>query len=54
MSKSGNGFAWVVVKLEGIREPRDPGKGTRGHPEGFVVMKDPPIVWCECGGAVCG
>ena len=54
MSESGNGFGWVVVELKGVCEPSDPGKGTRGNPEGFVVVKDPPVVGCECGGAVCG
>ena len=54
MSESGNGFGWVVVELKGVWEPRNSGKSTRGNPEGFVVMKDPPIVGCECGGAVCG
>ena len=52
MSKSGNGFGWVVVKLKRVREPGDPSKGTRGNPEGFVVVEDPPVVGCECCGVV--
>ena len=54
MSESVNGTGWVVVELKGVREPSDPSEGTCGNPEGFVVVKDPPVVECECGGAVCG
>ena len=52
MSKSGSGFGWVMVKLKGVWEPRGPSKGTRRDPEGFVVVKDPPIIGCEGGRAI--
>ena len=52
MSKSGDGFGMIMVKLKGVWKPRGPSKGTRRDPEGFVVVEDPPIVGCEGGGAI--
>ena len=52
VSKSGNRFGVVVVKLKCVWEPSGPSKGASGDPEGFVVVEYPPIVRCEDGGAI--
>ena len=52
MSKSGDGFGLVLVELKGVWESSGSCKGTRGDPEGFLVVENPSVVGCEVGRAI--
>ncbi len=54
MSKSGDGFGLVLVELKGVWESSGSCKGTRGDPEGFLVVENPSVVRCEVGRAIRG